>query len=61
MLHLQLIIPHKEKLYWAGDQTPDLLHRRQTLYHSAIENCGTYIDHAMVFNANIIQSSTVLQ
>ena len=51
-------IIHKERVYWAEDQTPNLLHRKQTLYHSAIENCGTYIDQAMVFQANSIQSST---
>ena len=30
------------------------LHTRQTSYHSAIVNCGTYTDHSIVFNANIM-------
>ena len=44
-----LVIVYKEKVNLAEERTPDLLHRKQTLYYSAIENCGTNIDHAMVF------------
>ena len=46
------------KLYLDQNRTLELLHTKQILNNSAIENCGTYTDCTIVFKAKSMQSST---
>ena len=63
MLHMQQIIDAAIATFGsipiktipAQDSTWDLWHTKQTLYHSATEEFGTYIDHTFVFIPNSMQ------